>query len=113
MSDDVMQQLRADIEPQRLEIEYLSRTTYENAHYAALFLKPDPEQRWLLVTSAFHMPRAMGSFRRAGFQVTPWPVDDIPRDFTRTWQVAQHEWLGLAAYRILGRSSALFPSPSD
>ena len=113
MPDDVMQRLRTGIEPERLEIEYLSRTTYENAHYAALFLKPDSEQRWLLVTSAFHMPRAMGSFRRAGFQVTPWPVDDIPPGFTRTLQVAQHEWLGLAAYRFLGRSSALFPSTAD
>ena len=105
--------MRTGVGSERLEIEYLSRTTYENAHYAALFLKPDPEQRWLLVTSAFHMPRAMGSFRQAGFKVTSWPVDDIPKDFTRRLEVAQHEWLGLAAYWLLGRSTALFPSPGD
>lgn len=109
--NDVHRMLQGGIEPDRIEIETLSRNTHENALYAARFLGPTPEQRWLLVTSDFHMPRAIGSFRRAGFTVTPWPIDDIPKGYPRTFQVAQHEWLGLASYWLLGRSSSLFPAP--
>jgi uncharacterized SAM-binding protein YcdF (DUF218 family) len=103
--------LRDSIEPDRIEIETLSRNTHENALYASRFIGPTPGQRWLLVTSDFHMPRAVGSFRQAGFDVTPWPVSDVPRNYPRTFQVAQHEWLGLASYWLLGRSSSLFPAP--
>ena len=124
MPDDVMQRLRTGIEPERLEIEYLSRTTYENAHYAALFLKPEPEQRWLLVTSAFHMPRAMGLFREVGFFVEAYPVDwqttgwaDVaaqPVALLRGFDhldMAAHEWVGLIFDRASGRTSTLFPGP--
>src|SRR4030067_3176381 len=63
----------------RLILEAKSRDTYENA----AFLKEEltrlgelgPGERWLLITSAYHMPRAMGAFRAAGFDVEPWPVD--------------------------------------
>jgi hypothetical protein len=70
------------------------------------------------------MPRAMGAFRRAGFKVEPWPVDyrtrgraDLTRPFDtvseglRRVDVAAREWVGLLAYRLSGRSSALFPAP--
>src|SRR6266478_6390205 len=36
---------------------------------------PSLVRRWLLVTSAYHMPRAIGVFRKAGFPVEPYPVD--------------------------------------
>ena len=73
----------------------------------------DKRQPWLLLTSAFHMPRAMGVFVHAGWNVTPWPVDyrtsaqDSWFDFSlhygpNLWSLAAHEWLGIAAYRIAG-----------
>jgi uncharacterized SAM-binding protein YcdF (DUF218 family) len=94
----------------RVTIESQSTTTYEDATFAAAVAKPTPGQRWVLVTSAYHMPRAVGAFRRAGFTVVPWPVNDPVLDPRRA-RFALHEWLGLVAYWIMGRSSALFPGP--
>jgi uncharacterized SAM-binding protein YcdF (DUF218 family) len=84
---------------------------------------PKSGERWLLVTSAFHMPRSIGAFRRAGFEVEAYPVDwrtrgwvdaatpfdKLSAGLART-DLAVHEWIGLIAYRLTGRSSALFPS---
>jgi uncharacterized SAM-binding protein YcdF (DUF218 family) len=77
-----------------------------------------------LVTSAYHMPRAIGAFRQAGFPVEAYPVDwrtrgpeDLLRPFVtmgdgmRRTDTAMREWVGLLAYRATGRSSALFPGP--
>src|SRR5262245_43563698 len=61
-------------DPARVYVESRPRTTFEDALYSAALLKPKPIERWLLVTSAFHMPRAVGCFRAAGFQVQPYPV---------------------------------------
>ena len=112
----------------RLILEAKSRDTYENAEY----LKEEftragevgPGKRWLLITSAYHMPRAMGAFRQAGFNVEPWPVDyrtrgkaDLTRPFDKVSEglrrvdVASREWAGLLAYWLTGRSDALFPAP--
>lgn len=112
----------------RLILEAKSRDTYENA----VFLKEEltrlgelgPGKRWLLITSAYHMPRAMGAFRAAGFDVEPWPVDyrtrgaaDLTRPFDKVSEglrrvdVASREWAGLLAYWLGGRSDALFPAP--
>lgn len=112
----------------RLILEAKSRDTYENA----AFLKGEltrsgalgPGKRWLLITSAYHMPRAMGAFRKAGFAVEAWPVDyrtrgkaDLTRPFDKVSEglrrvdVAAREWLGLVAYWLTGRSDALFPAP--
>ena len=52
-----------------------SRNTVENAVFSMDLAKPQPGERWLLVTSGYHMPRAIGIFRRAGFAVEPYPVD--------------------------------------
>jgi uncharacterized SAM-binding protein YcdF (DUF218 family) len=62
-----------------------------------------------LVTGASHMPRAIGSFRKAGFVVEPWPVYDLTVSGRPTMDVARHEWLGLFAYWAVGRTSALLP----
>lgn len=114
----------AGIAPERLILEGRSRTTYENALYTKDLVTPKPEERWLLVTSAYHMPRSMGLFRRAGFAVEAYPVDyrtagtsDATRPFERISQglmrtdTAINEWLGLAAYRLLGRIDHIFPAP--
>lgn len=114
----------AGIARDRLILEGRSRNTYENALFTRELVAPKPSERWLLVTSAYHMPRAMGLFRKAGFAVTAYPVDyrtrgpeDALRVFERVPQglmrtdVAANEWIGLAAYRALGRIDTLFPAP--
>ncbi len=103
-------------------LEEHSRNTYENAVDSAALAKPQPGQVWLLVTSAFHMPRAVGCFRAAGFDVLPFPVDyqtdaapALGFSFlgeARVLDLALHEWVGLAVYRLLGRTNALFPGPA-
>ena len=113
------------IVPERITFENRSRTTWENAVESRALARPQPGERWLLVTSAWHMPRAVGAFRQAGFDVVPYPVDyrtagtglELPTspaiasglDLLDT---GVKEWLGLAVYRLSGRSDAWFPSPS-
>ncbi len=108
----------------RIVLEDRSRTTHENARFTRDVVKPMAGQRWLLVTSAWHMPRAIGCFRQAGFNVTAWPVDyrtavavdwlrvfsGIP-DGLRRFDTISREYFGLAAYRLTGRTDALYPAP--
>jgi uncharacterized SAM-binding protein YcdF (DUF218 family) len=103
--------------------ERRSRNTYENAVFTREMLRLKPGERWLLVTSAIHMPRAIGVFRKAGFDVIAYPVDyrtsgdsglEFPRFPTKALGLvdfAAHEWAGLIAYRLAGKSDALFPAP--
>jgi uncharacterized SAM-binding protein YcdF (DUF218 family) len=107
----------------RLQIEERSRNTLENALFTRDLLKPAPGSRYLLVTSAFHMPRAMGLFRKAGFVVLPFPVDyrtTGPGDWDafmrasdglRLTDMAVREWVGLAAARLLGQIDDWLPAP--
>ena len=108
----------------RLVPESASHNTWENAVYTKALVQPQPGQRWLLVTSANHMPRAMGVFRKVGFPVEPWPVDyrtaderdrylmfEAPSEGLRRLELAVHEWTGLIAYRMMGRSDELLPRP--
>jgi uncharacterized SAM-binding protein YcdF (DUF218 family) len=101
-----------------------SHNTWENAVYTKALAAPQPGQRWLLVTSASHMPRAMGVFRKVGFAVEPWPVDfrtadardwfqtfESPAEGLRRVELAGHEWIGLITYWLMGRSDELFPEP--
>lgn len=116
--------VEAGIAPGRILIEGQARNTYENAVFTRELLRPKPGESWLLVTSAAHMPRAMATFRHAGFDVTAWPVDyrtagsgDIYAPFESFLQgverceVALKEWAGLFIYRLLGRTDALWPAP--
>jgi uncharacterized SAM-binding protein YcdF (DUF218 family) len=110
---------------ERMSFEDRSRNTYENAVFTRDLVQPKAGERWLLVTSAFHMPRAMGLFRRAGFNVVAWPADYIthgtPSDYLRPndsaasgfdiLEIGIREWIGLAAYRFSGRIDTLFPGP--
>ena len=112
------------VAPDRITTEDRSRNTDENARFTADLIRPKAGERWLLVTSAVHMPRAMGLFRAVNFPVIPYPVDYrtsgtwadflIPRDailgFGR-FTIALREWVGLAVYRATGRIGALFPAP--
>jgi uncharacterized SAM-binding protein YcdF (DUF218 family) len=116
---------RLGVERSRIRIDDRSRNTIENAIFSKAVAVPKPGERWLLVTSARHMPRAVGAFRRSGFQVDPYPVDwrtrgraDLLRPFAavsdglRRTDVATHEWVGLGVYWLTDRSSALFPGPA-
>ena len=112
------------VAPGRVQFENQSRTTHENALYARRLADPKPGERWLLVTSAWHMPRAVGCFRQAGFPVTAYPVDFRTRDRSVVWRtftfvseglrrldLAAKEWAGLIGYRAAGYTDALFPGP--
>jgi uncharacterized SAM-binding protein YcdF (DUF218 family) len=113
------------IDRSRLIIERRSRNTLENAEFSRALANPKPGERWLLVTSAFHMPRSVGLFRKAGFPVEPYPVDWRTGDMSslisfdtaatdglsRT-DIAVREWIGLIAYRLTDKTDDLLPGPS-
>jgi len=114
------------VDPARVTLENHSRNTDENARFTAALVHPQPGQRWLLVTSAFHMPRAMGLFEKAGFDVVAYPVGFQTlgpgqpflwslnaAENLRTFAIAAKEWIGLAVYRATGRIDRLFPGPED
>jgi uncharacterized SAM-binding protein YcdF (DUF218 family) len=101
-----------------------SRNTFENAVFTRDIVRPKPGERWLLVTSAMHMPRSVGIFRKAGFPVVAYPVDfrttgrltdwRVPRHASKSFalvEFAAHEWVGLLAYWLTGKTDALFPAP--
>ncbi|MBI3705717.1 MAG: YdcF family protein [Rhizobiales bacterium] len=107
----------------RVVLEMRSRNTEENAVFTKALVQPKPGERWLLVTSAQHMPRAVGCFRRIGFAVEAYPVAWHTR---RALQLAPmeilssglvrldntvHEWIGLVSYWLTGRTSELLPGP--
>jgi uncharacterized SAM-binding protein YcdF (DUF218 family) len=108
----------------RVTAEEQSRNTIENAVFARLIAQPKPGEHWILITSAYHMPRAMAAFRAAGFPVEAYPVDwrtrgplDALRPFgwlddglTQT-DIAVHEWVGLLVYWATGKTNKLFPAP--
>ena len=108
--------------PARVLFETASRTTEENARDTAALVHPQPGERWVLLTSAAHMPRAVGAFRRVGWTVLAWPVGYQSRDRISAYAQplgpklalldwAAHEWIGLLVYYVRGESSALLPGP--
>lgn len=91
-----------------------STNTYEDAIDSAALPGVDVAQTWLLVTSAWHMPRAVATFRKAGWNVTPYPVDystvpSIPwtqyslAEGVVRWGIVLHECMGIVGYRVTGR----------
>lgn len=112
------------IAPERIVLEGRSRNTHENALFTKELVQPKPDEQWVLVTSAYHMPRAIGVFRHAGFNVLPYPTDyrtrgvvDLKRLFERIGAGLERtdlgfkEWVGLVAYYLTGRTDQLFPGP--
>lgn len=112
------------IDSGRMVAEDRSRNTIENAVFSKHLANPKPGERWLLVTSAYHMPRSIGTFRAAGFEVEAYPVDFRTRgpidafvpfgtvaDGLRRTDTAVREWVGLIAYWVTGNSSELYPGP--
>lgn len=120
------------IKRERLILEGRSRNTWENATFVKALLDRDQSAcpcGYLLVTSAWHMPRAIGVFRRAGFtgdgrRLFAYPLDFRTREGRHLWlpfrefdsglrlmDLAVKEWLGLLAYRLTGRTATLWPGP--
>ena len=110
------------LDPDRVIFDSQSRNTMENAQNAFKLVKPKKGEKWVLITSAWHMPRSVGIFRKLGWDVIPYPVDfktngkpeltlTIPPKLSSTSSVSNvlYEWIGLIYYRLLGRTSELFP----
>jgi uncharacterized SAM-binding protein YcdF (DUF218 family) len=115
---------RLGVPRDRITLETQSRNTTENALFTKRLIAPKPGEHWLLVTSALHMPRAIGAFREAGFPVEACPVNYQTDGWEDLWRfpgsfrggidrlnTAVHEWLGLFAYWVTGRIPVLFPGP--
>lgn len=114
---------RMGLDTDRIIFEDQSRNTWENALLTREIVKPAPDEVWLLVTSASHMPRSMGVFRQAGWDPVPYPVAfktaypyDLRLDFELTMglylsSLAVREWIGLVSYYAMGRTDVLFPAP--
>lgn len=117
------------IDDRRVLLEERSRNTHDNAVFSAELVQPREGEQWILVTSAYHMPRAVGVFRQVGWEVLPFPSDyrtasrsERPSAFiyqglmyhgTELARIAAHEWIGLLAYRLTGRTGELFPGPDS
>jgi uncharacterized SAM-binding protein YcdF (DUF218 family) len=102
------------IDPRRLILEDKSRNTHENATFSYQLAAPKPDETWLLVTSASHMPRALAVFRKAGWTITAYPTTyktmpsggSVDFDAIRRFRMldeAIHEWIGIVIYRMTGR----------
>ena len=114
---------RMGFERERIAFETESRNTFENALFSRRKLEPGPGEVWLLVTSARHMPRAVGVFRKLGWPVVPYPVDyqTTRLDAWTSWPdmagnlaglgTVLKEWVGLLAYYLMDRSDELWPAP--
>jgi uncharacterized SAM-binding protein YcdF (DUF218 family) len=109
---------------ERVLLERSSRNTAENAEFSKLLAQPKAGERWVLVTTGTHMPRAIGAFRAVGFEVEAFPVDwrtrgpDAALAFSPVFlaglsalDAAAREFVGLVTYRLAGQTSELFPAP--
>ena len=113
----------AGIDLSRIRFDDKSYNTYTNALEAKKLIKSEETGKWFLVTSAFHMPRAVGAYRTAGLNIQPYPVD-YRTNLSSSWlgwpnagrnfyelDYAVHEWFGLLAYYISGHNDDLYPAP--
>ena len=117
--------LEQGIAHDRIILETRSRSTHENAVYAKELIRPAPGAIWILITSAYHMPRAVASFDAAGWPVIPYPVDykiDPQTGLRANFNLldglgastlAGKEWAGLLGYRLMGWTRQLFPTVAE
>ena len=95
-------------------VEDHSRDTRENARFSSEILHQGNWRQPILVTSAYHMTRALSAFRKAGIKVTPYPADFlVPPKVTYGWPaflpssfalvksaLAIREYLGILFYKL-------------
>lgn len=98
-----------------ITFESESRNTWENAVFSKKLLKPKADENWVLITTAWHMPRSVGVFCQQGWNVIPYPVDyRTNKDslFRMDWGLAGHlrqltvafkEWIGITVYKTTGK----------
>lgn len=103
------------VPPERIILEADSRNTWENFIYTKAIVKPKDGEQWVLVTSAFHMPRAMKITNKVKWPMLPWPSDymtatnslyefrQFPENLHRT-DLAVHEGIGVLVYRLSGKA---------
>lgn len=108
------------LDPARTLIEGRARNTWENVSFTYALVKPRMSGNWIVVTAAYHIPRMMGVAGKLRWPVIPWPAGyhGGPAKFALQFtdnlgklETAGHEWLGLLAYWVAGRSDRLFPHP--
>jgi uncharacterized SAM-binding protein YcdF (DUF218 family) len=117
--------LEQGIAQARVVLEERSRSTHENALYTKEMIRPRPGENWVLVTSAYHMPRAVACFEAVGWPVIPYPVDfkvdpntGLRPNFSLldglgASTLAGKEWAGLVGYRLMGWTREFFPGPQN
>ena len=110
-----------DFDTTKIIFERKSRNTYENIIYSKNIIKPKAKEKWILITTAWHLPRSVGISCKANWPVIPFPVDhqtkkgDLFRvdfnlsDNLKTLKKGTKEWLGLFAYYLSGKTTLLFP----
>ena len=115
----LFQEQEFDIE--RIIFERKSRNTYENIINSKNIVKPNKNEKWILITTGWHMPRSIGISCKSGWSVIPYPVDhqtkkdDLLRidfnlsDNLKTLKTGIKEWLGLFAYYLSGKTTSLLP----
>ena len=106
--------LSMGIDPNRITFEEQSKDTHENAMFSKAQVNPTEDEKWILITSAYHMPRALLSFENVGWRLMPSPTDymtqsavafDFPVSLSRQLRMltlAWHEYMGLIVYRLYG-----------
>lgn len=112
------------ITPSRIQLEGASRNTFENVKNTIQVIQPQSDENWILVTSAFHMPRSVGIFNRFDWQVIPYPTAYLSRPLEYqqiglpmfhehmfyTW-IGVREWIGLTVYYFTDKTSDWLPQP--
>ena len=99
--------------------ENQSRNTYENLLFSKRLVKPTKYEKWILITSAFHLRRSMGIAEQLQWSMIPYPTDfqtakkikwELSFNLIKNFYILErssHEWLGLFTYYLLGRTSSI------
>ena len=117
--------LEQGIDATRIVFESNARNTAENALLSKALVSPAQGETWVVITSAFHMPRSVGIFCKVGWPVVDFPVDHrtlrgellridpgVMGNLTNLL-TGVREWVGLLAYYTSGKTSSLFPTGCD
>lgn len=112
---------RLGIEAGHIQFEDKARNTYENALFSKQLAQPQDGETWIVVSSAFHLPRVIGVFCQQNWAVIPYPADyhSNPKKLfspslnlsahLNSLNYAIHEWIGLMAYYVSGKTTSILP----